>query len=132
MPESAPPSRPEAIDDPAFVVNDAKAETGKKIYFKQCSICHGSGVVAGGYAPDLRASGIPLSEQGFATIVKDGALLSRGMPVFSEFSENDLEALRHYIRQQARREPSAWDDVRAAWNFIVLMIKMKLASFGVL
>ncbi|MGB1582081.1 MAG: c-type cytochrome, partial [Nevskiales bacterium] len=130
LPASPEPSRPEVTDDPDFVVDAAKAEIGKKIYFKECGICHGSGVVAGGYAPDLRASPVPLSESAFAAIVHAGALVSRGMPVFPEFTAEDQEALRHYIRQQARHETSAWDDIKAIWNYIVLMIKMTLAKHG--
>ncbi len=131
LPASPAPSTPvEIVDDPDFIVDTAKAEKGKKIYFRECSICHGSGVVAGGYAPDLRASSIPLSETAFAAVVHDGGLLSRGMPVFPEFTSEDQEALRHYIRQQARHEPSVWDDIKAIWNFIVLMVKMELAKHG--
>lgn len=128
LPDSPPPSQPQITDDPAFVVDASKAESGKQIYFKNCTICHGSGVVAGGYAPDLRASTVPLSAAGFAAIVRDGALLTRGMPVFPELGEPELDALRHYIRQQARREHSAWDDISAAWNFMLLLVKMKWAS----
>ena len=87
-------------------------------------------MVAGGYAPDLRASSVPLSAEAFAAIVRDGALLNRGMPSFSEFSDDELSALRHYIRQRARVEPSAWDDIQAAWNYAVLLLKMEWAKHG--
>jgi quinohemoprotein ethanol dehydrogenase len=63
--------------------------------------CHGVGAVALGAGPDLRASSIPLDTAPFSQIVQGGALLSRGMPRFDELSTLDLEALRHYIRQQA-------------------------------
>ncbi len=56
----------------------------------------------GGYAPDLQASPAPLYGAAFASIVHTDAPLSRGMPVFPEFSEDDLTALEHYIRHQAR------------------------------
>lgn len=128
LPAAPKPSRPSAIDDTDFVIDPAQAEAGKALYFRHCAICHGSGVVAGGYAPDLRASGIPLTQAGFTAIVRDGGLVSRGMPVFPEYSDEQLQALRHYIRQQARHQASAWDDLKAAWNFIVLLIKMKWAS----
>ena len=128
LPAAPQPSRPSAIDDTDFVIDPAQAEAGKALYFRHCAICHGSGVVAGGYAPDLRASGIPLTQAGFTAIVRDGGLVSRGMPVFPEYSDEQLQALRHYIRQQARHQASAWDDLKAAWNFIVLLIKMKWAS----
>jgi len=36
-------------------------------------------------------------------IVVDGALLQRGMPVFDELDDDDLDAIRHYVRFQARK-----------------------------
>jgi quinohemoprotein ethanol dehydrogenase len=59
--------------------------------------------IASGGAPDLRASSIPLDQAAFSSIVRDGLLLTRGMPIFSELSDDDLSALRNYIRQQAER-----------------------------
>ena len=93
-------------------------------------ICHGTAVVAGGYAPDLRASSNPLSSGAFTAIVRDGGLVTRGMPSFEELSDDELEALRHYIRQRARHKTSAWDDIKSAWNFIVLLVKMEMAKHG--
>jgi len=49
----------------------------------RCLLCHGTAVIAGGNAPDLRASPVLLSAQGFAAIVRDGALVDRGMPQFA-------------------------------------------------
>lgn len=129
LPPSPPPSIPKPIDDSAFKVDTVKADKGKQIYMR-CTICHGSGVVAGGFAPDLRASPVPLSAAAFKTVVHDGALVGRGMPVFAELSDDDLEDLRHYIRQRARYQPGVWDQVTSAWHFIVLMIKMQLAKYG--
>ena len=130
LPDSPPPvEQVEPVDDPAFVVDAAKAERGKLIY-QDCVICHGTAVVAGGYAPDLRASTVPLSAEAFAAIVRDGALMSRGMPPFAEFSDAELEALQHYIRQRARHEPSVWDQLGQAWDFIKLMVRMELAKRG--
>ncbi|MEP7243336.1 MAG: hypothetical protein ABI885_06575 [Gammaproteobacteria bacterium] len=59
-------------------------------------------MVAGDMAPDLRASPVPLSADAFREIVKNGALLSKGMPKFDELSDDELESLRHFIRQRAR------------------------------
>lgn len=130
LPAGAPAAAPAVAEDPDFRVDEAKADAGKLIYYRGCAICHGAGAVAGGYAPDLRTSGVPLSAAAFAAIVQEGALQSRGMPIFPEYGAADLEALRHYIRQQARREPSAWEDIKAAWNFLVLLVKMKWASLA--
>ncbi len=128
--DSPPPSRPEVIDDPEFVVDAAKADVGRKLWARLCVICHGTGAVAGGYAPDLRASGVPLSAPAFAAIVRDGALVSGGMPEFAEFGEAELEALRHYIRQRARTETSTWDQIKALGNYLRLLVKMELAKRG--
>ena len=130
LPKSPPPSRPEVIDNTDFVVDATKAEKGKRLYFRECSICHGTAVVAGGYAPDLRASSVPLSAPAFSAIVHDGALVSRGMPIFPEMGPEELEELRHYVRQQARYSPSVWEQIKTIWNFIVLMFKMELAKHG--
>lgn len=125
LPDSPAPSRPEPIAAPDFVVDAGKADKGRKLYARLCVICHGTGVVAGGYAPDLRASGIPLSTEAFSSIVRDGALVSRGMPEFPEFTDDELDSIRHYIRQRAEHEPSAWDQAKTIGNFIRLMIKMQ-------
>jgi len=39
---------------------------------------------------------------GFAAIVRDGALVNRGMPQFAELSDAQLDSLRHYVRAKAR------------------------------
>ena len=99
-----PPSRPVPVDDPAFTVDPALALKGRALY-ERCLICHGAGVVAGGFAPDLRASAVPLNPQAFAAAMQ-GGLQSRGMPPFPELTPEDLNALRHYIRQRARYQPT--------------------------
>ena len=70
--------------------------------FNKCQWCHGAGAIAGGGAPDLRASAAPLGEASFATVVR-GGVENRGMPKFDELTDRELEALRHYIRARARR-----------------------------
>jgi quinohemoprotein ethanol dehydrogenase len=130
LPDAPPPSRPEPIEGADFVVDAAKAEQGKKIYGRFCVICHGTAAIAGGYAPDLRASSVPMSASAFDAIVQNGALLDRGMPNYPELTPEELEALRHYIRERARHEPSAWDQVTTVWNFLVLMVKMEWAKYG--
>jgi quinohemoprotein ethanol dehydrogenase len=114
---------------PEFKVDAAKAEQGKLLY-KDCVICHGVAAVAGGYAPDLRASAVPLSADAFKAIVQGGALEGRGMPPFAEFSDDELGALQHYIRQRAEYTPSVWDQVKTVWGFLVLLLKMQLAKLG--
>lgn len=94
-------------DDPDFVIDDAKVAVGAGVYNTSCIVCHGVGAKAGGAAPDLRASSVPLNAEAFKQIVHDGLLVSRGMGAFDNLSEEQLEGLRHYIRKQARAELSA-------------------------
>ena len=69
-------------------------------------MCHGFGAVAGGFAPDLRASVIPLSAPAFNAVVRGGSLQRRGMPRFADLIEDDLENLRHDLRSRARESLS--------------------------
>jgi len=128
LPPSAPPARPTPVDDASFKVDAALALRGRGLY-ERCLICHGAGVVAGGFAPDLRASGIPLNAQAFAAVLH-GGLQSRGMPPFPELNNADLTALQHYIRERARYKPSFSEQIGAAWHYLMLMIKMQLKAWG--
>jgi quinohemoprotein ethanol dehydrogenase len=94
------------LDEPGFAVDQAKAKRGEYEY-SRCTLCHGMGIVAGGIAPDLRASPAVLSPEAFAHIVRDGSLSARGMPRFAELTDSQLEALRHFVRQKARNDLSA-------------------------
>lgn len=126
IPESAPPEQVKPVDDAAFVVDHTKALAGQDVY-SRCIICHGVAAVAGGYAPDLRASPVPLSADAFAAIVRDGGLLSRGMPSFPELTDEQLEDLRHYIRERARYKPTFGDQMSAIWMFVRLRLKAEWA-----
>ncbi len=129
LPPAQPRTETQVLAAPEFKVDAAKAEQGKLLY-KDCVICHGVAAVAGGYAPDLRASAVPLSADAFKAIVQGGALEGRGMPPFAEFSDDELGALQHYIRQRAEYTPSVWDQVKTVWGFLVLLLKMQLAKLG--
>lgn len=124
LPSSPPPSFVKPVDDASIRLDPALVAKGRDLY-SSCVICHGVSAVAGGFAPDLRASPVPLSAEAFKAIVQGGALEPRGMPRFDELSDQDLDAIRQYIRERARYRPSFWDQVKVAWNFIGLMIKMK-------
>ena len=84
------------------MIDDDKATAGKRIFAGRCTVCHGLGAVAAGYAPDLRASQIPLDAKTFADVVQAGQLEARGMPRYAELTDADLDALRHYLRARAR------------------------------
>ena len=95
-----PPYFPEPLVDPDFVINNEMAARGVTVY-NSCGGCHGGGVLAGGMAPDLRASVIALNNEAFASVVRDGELTGRGMPSFPDLSNGELVDLQHYIRQRA-------------------------------
>jgi quinohemoprotein ethanol dehydrogenase len=102
LPPTPPPGRAQAQDGPGFTVDEMLAKEGAAKY-ASCAWCHGANAIAGGMAPDLRASAVPLDPMAFATVVR-GGLEPRGMPKFGEATDRDLEALRHYLRSQARLE----------------------------
>ncbi|MCC6708746.1 MAG: PQQ-dependent dehydrogenase, methanol/ethanol family [Gammaproteobacteria bacterium] len=102
MPPSPPPAFAQPIDPPTFKVDDQLAAAGQALYTSTCVQCHGSGVVSGGTAPDLRESPIPTSLEAFKSVVVGGARLANGMPQYRELSDAQLDGLMHYIRKQAR------------------------------
>jgi quinohemoprotein ethanol dehydrogenase len=91
-----------ALDNPDEVIDPAMAAGGKAM-FLACAACHGKGLVsAGGPAPDLRESAIPLDKEAFRAVVMDGLLIDRGMPKISYFDAPKIEMIRQYIRQGQR------------------------------
>ena len=100
LPPTPPPVFAKPLDGPEVNVDDALVKEGIQ-QWSRCQLCHGPGAVAGGTAPDLRASQIVLNPAQFATVLK-GSLEPRGMPKFAELTDHEQEALRHYIRYRAR------------------------------
>jgi quinohemoprotein ethanol dehydrogenase len=104
-----PPSVPATLkvnaqDNPAEVLDPRQIAMGKAM-FMACAACHGRNAVgAGGPAPDLRESAIPLNPEAFWSVVHDGTLIQHGMPPFGSFGKPQIEALRHYIRSRAQSE----------------------------
>lgn len=94
----------EPIDDPTFVLDPVSAARGGDLFAPRCGPCHGAGVVAAGYAPDLRASPMTLDRDAFRSVVRDGAMLSRAMPAYPELGDAELESIRHFIRARARAD----------------------------
>jgi quinohemoprotein ethanol dehydrogenase len=106
LPPSPSPRPPEPLEAPFFEVQQNLAADGAKV-FDNCSFCHGSGAVSGGATPDLRASALVVTDEAFANVVRGGALVERGMPAFNNLSDKHLQALQHYIREQAELARSA-------------------------
>jgi quinohemoprotein ethanol dehydrogenase len=108
LPYTPSPVVAKPIEDPSFVIDPARVQAGSKVYGQgRCGDCHGFAVIGGGYAPDLRASPVPLSVDAFRQVVKGGSLQPRGMPKYDELSDDDLESLRHFLRQRARATMTA-------------------------
>jgi quinohemoprotein ethanol dehydrogenase len=103
VPASPPPYFEQAIDVPEMKIDADLAAHGQNIFGQSCVLCHGGGVVSGGYAPDLRASPLGLSRDAFVEVVKNGAKMSGGMPRFTHFKDHEIDGLLHYIRREARK-----------------------------
>jgi quinohemoprotein ethanol dehydrogenase len=103
LPASAPPStRITPVDNISEKLDPAKVAMGGAM-FMACAACHGRQAVgAGGPAPDLRESGIPLDPKAFQQVVMGGALREQGMPQITLFQAPQVEAIRQYIRSRAR------------------------------
>jgi quinohemoprotein ethanol dehydrogenase len=101
LPPTPAAHRVAPLDAPEFVVDDSAVKTGIE-QWSRCMLCHGPGAVAGGTAPDLRASSMVLDQAAFDAVVRGGAMEALGMPRFVELTNPELESLRHYIRYRAR------------------------------
>lgn len=98
-----PPRVVQPLDAPEFVLDHVLADKGMVVYYK-CDGCHGPETYSGGMAPDLRASALPMDEAAFDLVVREGSKVNMGMPAFRELTDDDMLALRHYIRQQASKK----------------------------
>ena len=101
MPKFEPRAFPEPLVPADFKVDEKLADKGRAVYVSHCLMCHGSGAVSGGAAPDLRASPVLLDPAMMKSIVNGGGRRPLGMPQFNEVSDGDLEAIRHFVRRQA-------------------------------
>ncbi|ARN75659.1 PQQ-dependent dehydrogenase, methanol/ethanol family [Oceanicoccus sagamiensis] len=106
-PFAAPLTALQYVDNPKQVIDEKKAARGKSAFAETCFYCHGYGMVAGGGAPDLRASTMAANKALFQQIVKGGLLQQRGMPAFSGFSDQRIDDLYEYIRWRARESANA-------------------------
>ena len=104
LPAQPAPYLPEPLVYPDFPLDEELAMRGARLYGTYCGICHGGGAVANAMAPDLRASAVPLDFTAFADVVREGTRVGRSMPAFAEFDNEELDAIRHYIRAVAHRD----------------------------
>jgi len=101
LPSAPPPFILRPIADPSYKPDAALAAKGLPLFYVNCTLCHGWDAVAAGTAPDLRASPIPQSAEGFDSVVRGGALRENSMPRFAQFTDEELAALRQFIRSRA-------------------------------
>jgi PQQ-dependent dehydrogenase (methanol/ethanol family) len=81
---------------------DQQLADGLVHYARNCLVCHGPFAVGAGVLPDLRWSAYTSSPDAWKGVVVDGNLQSIGMVSFADvLSENDVEAIRAYVVQQA-------------------------------
>ncbi len=100
LPPQNPPIQTVPLMAADFEVDALVAEAGA-LAFGQCAGCHGPNVISGGMAPDLRASAVVLSAGAFERVVRQGELTDRGMPRYSNLTDEQLLSIRHYIRGMA-------------------------------
>ena len=92
------------IDIPGFHPDEDKVKRGEHLFDNNCNYCHGTDALSGGQAPDLRASPLAADRKTLGQIVLGGALQLQGMPKYPDFSDDDVDALYHYIRWRARKD----------------------------
>jgi quinohemoprotein ethanol dehydrogenase len=92
------------IDIPDFNPDDDKVKRGEHLFDNNCNYCHGTDALSGGQAPDLRASPLAADRKILGQIVLGGVLQLQGMPRYPDFSDDDVNALYHYIRWRVRKD----------------------------
>jgi quinohemoprotein ethanol dehydrogenase len=99
----APPPRyvAEAPEDADYKPDADLALKGLYVFGPNCMNCHGVNAVGAGWAPDLRTSAIPQSKEAFAELLRGGLLMANGMPRFAELTDEQLEAMRQYLRSRS-------------------------------
>ncbi len=100
---SLPPIEPDAPipEPPALEGTPEQINAGRIAFHHNCAVCHGSGVQGGGVIPDLRH--MPAAKYAaFDQIVLGGALITLGMPGFSEhLTQTEVDNIRHYVIAEA-------------------------------
>lgn len=92
---------PEPLDV-SGVQSSGDADYGAIMYGAYCSVCHGPAALSSGPLPDLRYTPMMLTEEGFASIVLEGSLATRGMPGFgADIGPAEAEGIRAYLLELA-------------------------------
>lgn len=104
LPPTPAPQLAVPIDDRDLVIDEAAAAKGRGIYNVLCPACHGVEGIAGGSAPDLRASTVSLKLSTFSALMKEGMLQSQGMPKYDDLTEEEIRQIHMFIRDRARKD----------------------------
>jgi quinohemoprotein ethanol dehydrogenase len=97
---------PKPAADPDYKADPKRSQAGFMLFAgRACLVCHGWNAVAGGAAPDLRYSPVIADAATFKAVVRDGGLKMNGMPPFPQFTDEELETLRFYLRTRAQQAP---------------------------
>jgi quinohemoprotein ethanol dehydrogenase len=92
-----------ALDDPQLVIDPADVEAARTSFTFTCGVCHGLELVStGAPGPDLRESAIALHLESLTALLRDGRLMSRGMPRFDKLTPEQIRQVHAYIRAGAR------------------------------
>lgn len=92
-----------ALDDPSLNIDPADLEPGRIAFMTYCATCHGANLVAtGSSGPDLREASGALDFETMWTIMREGTLISAGMPRFDSLTREDARRIHAYIRAGAR------------------------------
>jgi alcohol dehydrogenase (cytochrome c)/quinohemoprotein ethanol dehydrogenase len=89
------------LEPPKQTANAATIALGKKLYGRNCVMCHGVDVVSGGINPDLRYSKL-LDDDGWYEVVLGGKFKDQGMVSFEKnIDKKQATAIRAFVIQRA-------------------------------
>jgi len=97
------------LNPPPLTASPEQVVAGGEAYNQHCGICHGNGGAArGANFPNLLVSPMLHSQEGFDSIVLQGARQQRGMVSFADrISADDSAAIRAYLTSRAIEQLAA-------------------------
>ncbi len=102
LPETPPPDfdvNPVLVE--GFEPDPEKVSHGIVMYHSTCGHCHGGLLAGSSVGPDLRESALATDLAAFTAVLREGVLAQRGMPLYDDLTDEDIEGLYHYVRYGA-------------------------------